>query len=826
MILDLIKKYRETKTYLKSSQSSRRKLIAIINFFKDCERLNHYPPNASFIIEFTPIIINIFKTSSVNFISPEYFESSKLILTPAKNYYKDEIILNQINITLDYINMHLLKLYFYLGEYEEGLIVLQKMVSGSSYKEVANDNIQSDIRRKKESKSKNVNKYSIVSKDFFKKYRAFEILEEIKYELDRLNSFSSEEINVLLIEDANYNDNKNNFGVIQSFICDIAKGKNQNNIFQFDNITDLDEDTLHNSLGDLQSVLKLLIQKFNKKILPHNILIDLHFNNLSGIYKGSSFLLPAAILSFCNYQKYINNICSFKINSSAAFSSSLDSKGNLVKLPYDSLKIKTHTAFYSWIKYIIIPKENLYDAKDIYKELHLKYPKKELNIIGIENVTDIFGHNEIINIKKDTVYNHTKKFVKRNSTLSLTVFSLFILFLGVFLALKIIPRDIKPLPKPESEMYLIYAPDRDTSWIFKNENLFSGDTIDFGDVAIGDQWYPKIEFWNNSRTTDDFKIEIEGKDKNEFEILWRDEGNQNLAPKLKPDFMQRLYIKYRPLDYNNLGEKNAKLVFSPLSKPENKKTIILKGNSVRYKSGYSVLFDNANKQLVLNNKQNILGDVFSIEFWVKPLRANSEGDYWIFNNADGTNNKFNISISKDSLIYIGIYESKAIDKYNILYSKEKVLYNKWNHFAVIYNKGNVNVLLNGSDFRYYLKNNPIKNIPDRIFIGGTKGPEKRKLEVFNNSGGKFLLNGLTIWGSSLDPEYMLKNKMSRKKEKEDDLILYYDFNEMNFEAVYDLSKNDIWATILGGVNRKMDSPLNIEEKKNIVTGNKRKGNCL
>lgn len=820
MILDLIKKYKETKAFLQTVHSSRRKLAAIIDFFKECELLNHYPPNPSFIIDFVPVLINIFKTTSVNFISPEFLESSKVILTLSKEYYKDEIVLSRIDSTLDCINMNLLKMYFYLGEYENGLVVLQSMVSGSSNFDEVKFSEPHDKKQKKDSKPRNISEYSVISKDFFKKPRSFEILEEIKYELDRLNSYSSDEINVLLVEETVSYGKENSFGLIQPLACDIIHENNNSSIFRFHNITDLSEDKIHNSFGNLQSSMKFLVRKFSKQIIKKNISINLHFNALNGIYKGSSFLLPALVISFCNYQKYINNICNFEINCSSVFSSSLDENGNLVKLPYDSLKAKINTAFFSWIKYVIIPKENISEAENILLELRVRYPKKDLNIIGIDNAEELFKYKEVIKIKRDTMYEHTKKVIKRNSTLSLTVFSVFVLLLGIFLALKIIPRDVKPLPKSEAEMYLIYAPDRDTNWIFKNENKFGGDTIDFGEVAVGDLWYPKMDFISNSRKKEEFKIESEGESKDEFEVLWRDEGNQKDAPLLNPDFAQRLYIKFRPTDINNLGTKKARLIFYSTSEPKNKKTIFVKGNSVRYKNGYSLLFDNPYKQLVLNNKQNILGDVFTIEFWMKPLQMPFAENSWVLNDEDGTNNKFDITVTNDSFIYVRIHKNKTSTNPDVLYANGKIICNQWNHFALMYKKGKISILLNDNIKNYNLKNNPIKNNPDRIYLGGTKGHEKRKLEVFDNNGVNFLLYGLKIWNSSLNPYDVLGNKESKKILSKDNLILNYDFDEMNFEAVYDLSKNDNWATIYSGINRKMDSPFNtIEKSKPSESGN-------
>ena len=48
-------------------------------------------------------------------------------------------------------------------------------------------------------------------------------------------------------------------------------------------------------------------------------------------------------------------------------------------------------------------------------------------------------------------------------------------------------------------------------------------------------------------------------------------------------------------------------------------------------------------------------------------------------------------------------------------------------------------------------------------------------------------------------------------------MAYYDFDEANFETVFDLTKNDFWGVLYGGITRKMDSPLPKEEKDFIAS---------
>lgn len=801
MISDLIKKYEITLQYLDSLHNPRKKLIAIIDFFRTCEKENHFPPSFSFIEEFIPKLINIFRLSSINFIDPEYLKSAKKILIISKYEYGDSIVISQIDAAIDLINMQLLKMYFHLGEISDGIVILNNMVETGTGADYKSENIRSAIKNPPDT-----GKFTLVTKDTFRKSRAFEILDEIKYEIERLNSSSDSEINLILIDDDS-NGNNDGCGIIQSLSCaSESSGKSKSGIV-LDNITDLNETDLHDSLVTVKNTASHLLYISGIRKNTDNFSAKLFYESRKSIYKGKSFLLPASILFFCNFHNKESVKYSYRISSSAAFTGALDDNGDLIKLPHSILKAKVYTAFFSWIKCIIIPEENLREAKDEISRLNLKYPGRKLNVIGLKNAADIFNYPEIIKKEKHTLkeagLKHFRKHYLRTTIAAAVILILATLGFGkLFIKLP-----VKPVPQTDSEMYAVYTPESEIPWLFHNADYFSGDTINFGDVSIADMWYPQIDLINNGSKEDKFNLELEGKDKNEFEILWRQEGRQPSAPVLKPDVKQRIYIKFRPVDYSSPGLKNAVLNLYTESHPEIRKKIYLKGNSVKYDKGYSLLLNDGDDQLVVNNDKNILNDDFTISFWLKPeLTGGIINDIPVMINDDGSKNKFYILISKDSCLAFNMMPNRTKPEPLYFYSKNKIIFGEWNYIAVTYNKGNAAILLNNKRSNFYFKDNPVKIIGDKISFGGIKNPDKRKTEKPGNTNFRFLLSSLKMWNAEMPERYLSANKFSNDIDTSKSLILQYDFDDMNFETVYDLSKNDLWGTIYGGVSRKMDSP--------------------
>jgi hypothetical protein len=845
MILDIIKKYEETVAAIDSLQSPKRKLLEIINFFRECERQKHFPPNPSFIEEFIPVIINIINSTSINFIDPVNLKSLRMILNISKKFYKDVIINNQIIKAVDIINMQMLKTYFYLGEYEEGLVVLKKMVEeqenefrikneelriekkDKSQKAEGSGKKEDDRRKKDENKKIIGNKYSLVSKDIFKKSRAFEILQEIKYELDRLNSYSSDEINVLLVEDEGNEDTI--FGVVQPLICNIIKKKlkEDENIFKFENISDLHDEKSYGSLINLENSFKKLLSEKNN-IISKNVSIELNFENLANIYKGASFLFPASVLSFCKYLKFRNSIEQFSIHSACAFTSSLDENGNLIPLPYISLKAKIKAAFFSWINTIVISKSNEKDAKEIVDKLIQKYNNKKFKLICIGNVNEIFNYPEIIKTTRDSLFRHSVKTVRRHQVAYGITFSILMLIFGFYFATKFFPRDIKPLPRPEYPLNIIYTPDRDTNWLFNNENYFGGDTIDFGDVAVGDQWMPRLELWNNSQENEKIKLELKGKDKDEFDISWKYSKEQSLAPEfLLPDIGQSVYIKFTP--FKNEGRKEAELVISTEGNNEQVKTIYLKGNAKRLAKGYSLSFANGDDEMVFEPGVNLLTKDFTICFWMKPFDLSATIILSDVNNPF-INEKFYFGVNADYKFAVQIYGSKTREITNsTITSNNKVKLNEWNFFAVTFKDSIFSVILNDDFVSKNIGKNAIRQFNDCIYFNGNH-PENIGKKTPDNQTNKFLLDEFRIYKKAFLPKDIVANRFDIEKLKRDDLAFYCNMDDAIHYRVFDNTSNDYWPKLYGGVNRSLDNaPVKVKEKsqyspnKNIVFKRYNKG---
>lgn len=488
MLRSIISLYKKTESDIKRAVSGRSKFNLIASFTTQYERNYNSLPPFSLLKDFISILIDVILKSDINFTDPAKLNTAKHILNTARNEYKNQksgdVIISQIDKATDILNMQMLKSYFYLGRYEDGLSVLNGMLSRKE------EFFEKDERTTVRSKSQNdinAGKYAIVNPDIYKESKAYEILSEIKNELERLNSYSGESINILLVEEDSFAEGFSG-GTVQNLLCKTKKktGSKDSDV-EIENITDSNDAGLKTSMTASAMAANKAIKTISGKSVPYYVKRSLRYMNSKGIYKGSSLGLGAAVVSACSYFSYFNKRRRYKISNAAAFTGAVESGGKVIGVNSATIKDKIEAAFFSWVKYCFVPRENLNEALTCCERLQKIYPEKRLEIFGIENVEEVFVYTEAIKTEEIGFSDFSRTAIKRHKAVSVSFAAALVIFSTFFVSTKFLPKDIKPLPKTESGMYLIYAPDRDTNWIFRNINYYGGDTINFGDAAIGDQ---------------------------------------------------------------------------------------------------------------------------------------------------------------------------------------------------------------------------------------------------------------------------------------------------------------------------------------------------
>lgn len=802
MLDKIIELYDYSLKTIKLSQNPRTHLIVINNFFKTLQeyRLNHL--TNSFLKDFIAPLVKLFKNSNVEFLSPEELNFSRYLINRSIILTDNDIIKNELKTILYQINIKLLLVYYYLGEAENGKIILEEIINNKFIAE-SGYNI-SDFSVK--FKSKISNEYNkLIDPSIFKRNIIFDVLQKINYEIQRINSFTCDSVNVLMVESEKVEGKEWFFGSVMELSCEIENKINNNVTPVFiDNISDINDNNLNSAAYNIWNASKLTLNKFKTILNKAKNIIHLRFQKLSGIYKGGSYGSGAAILISASVLKYLQSRYTVRLAYSAAFSGAIDQYGNLQKMPDSVLKYKIEAAFFSWIKNIIIPDGNYAIALDYVNILKNIYPGKIINVVSVKNISEVLNNNDIVLIKKDKLSEYLKKFVSRHKYFSYSVISAILIGLTFFAAWKFIPRNIKPLPQSQNYLNLFYTPDRDIKWIFQNSDREGGDTITFGEIAVGDMLTHRIALWNNSGSKKPIKFEIDGKDSSEFEVLWAIDPAQKEAPEfIYNDIRQRVYLKFIP--WRDTGSKSAILKIYSSDDQNNYKLIYLKGKSGFFENGYSLKMKNDDEYVINPKLGNFLGDEFSITLWFKAnkTKINLLND----DNSNHTDTKFCLLVDYDTTIGLQLLESGSMQTYSHkIVSKNKVKLSEWNNLAVTHNKNITKIYLNGIETIYKTQQSHIKQIEDFFFLGSEVHPMQRASNTYRKDNWELTVSELKIFKNELDNENINTKLFNQSKYTDEELKLYHNYEETVGHFVQDASKNDIPGELVGLPEKTLDYP--------------------
>lgn len=802
MLDKIIELYDYSLKTIKLSQNPRTHLIVINNFFKTLQeyRLNHL--TNSFLKDFIDPLVKLFKNSNVEFLSPEDLNFARFLINRSIILTDNYIIKHELKSILYQLNIKLLLVYYYLGEAENGKIILEEIINNKFIAE-SGYNI-SDISVKFKSKITSEN-YQLIDPSIFKRNIIFDVLQKINYEIQRINSFTCDSVNVLMVESEKVDGKEWLFGSVMELSCEIENKINNNVTPVFiDNISDINDNSLNSAAYNIWNASKLTLNKFKTILNKAKNIIHLRFQKLSGIYKGGSYGSGAAILISASVLKYLQSRYTVRLAYSAAFSGAIDQYGNFQKMPDSVLKYKIEAAFFSWIKNIIIPDGNYVIALDYVNILKNKYPGKIINIVSVKNLSEVLNNNDIVLISKDKLSEYLKKFVSRHKYFSYSVISAILIGLTFFAAWKFIPRNIKPIPQSQNYLNLFYTPDRDIKWNFQNSDREGGDTITFGEIAVGDMLTHRIALWNNSESKKPVKIELHGKDSTEFEVLWGIDPAQKEAPEyILNDIRQRVYLKFIP--WLDTGSKSAVLKIYSSDDQNNYKLIYLKGKSGYFKNGYSLKMKN-DDEYVINPKQgNFLQDEFTIMFWFKTNKPNIR----LINddNSNHTDTKFSLLVDYDTTIGMHILESGAMQTYsNKIVSKNKANLNEWNNLAVTHNKNITKIYLNGIETIYKTQQSHFKQIEDFFFLGSEIHPMQRASNTYRKDNWELFISELKIYKKELNSKDITSELIQQCSYNDDRLKLYHNFEETVGHFIQDASKNDIPGELIGLPEKSLDYP--------------------
>ena len=117
-------------------------------------------------------------------------------------------------------------------------------------------------------------------------------------------------------------------------------------------------------------------------------------------FTGDSIGLAAALLSFTQLLKPEVMRHDRFIASDIAVTGSINADGQIRAVNDSTITTKIERAFFSHVRYVVLPEANLATARDTVKRLSKQYPRRRLSVIHVAHFDELIGDRNVIRSEK------------------------------------------------------------------------------------------------------------------------------------------------------------------------------------------------------------------------------------------------------------------------------------------------------------------------------------------------------------------------------------------------------------------------------------------
>jgi len=218
-----------------------------------------------------------------------------------------------------------------------------------------------------------------------------------------------------------------NFTYLDSIDVKVTPSKGGNRFIVHPTFKDEDRALMEQVKTSLEAALKML--HGGREKLPTAFEVQVLFNSKLGVYSGNSFGALLAIHIIIELNKLLKPNILQQIVPSLAFTGAVDASGEIKSVGKKNIVRKVRSVFFSSVSRFVLPKADEPAALSLVTKLQEKWPQRKLEIVGVNNISEIFNRRDVINISRRPIRDRVKDGVKKYRYVSLVLIPM-ILFLG------------------------------------------------------------------------------------------------------------------------------------------------------------------------------------------------------------------------------------------------------------------------------------------------------------------------------------------------------------------------------------------------------------
>lgn len=197
-----------------------------------------------------------------------------------------------------------------------------------------------------------------------------------------------------------------------------------------------------NSSSTIEGAVNELVKELHLSQKTH-WQVAASFEHNDAWHSGKSADLAMAGLFFCAIIEAMELKEQFRLNPAVAITGSIDEHGNVLPVSEDSIPQKVEAAFYSWTQVLVVPQSQMGLVYQTYEELKEIYPNRDLLIIGVRHLRELFYDRRLTLHSKKGMLQHAGQKIWKRKTSVLAVLG-YMLLAFIITALVIGPVDRNP----------------------------------------------------------------------------------------------------------------------------------------------------------------------------------------------------------------------------------------------------------------------------------------------------------------------------------------------------------------------------------------------
>ncbi|MFO7889572.1 MAG: hypothetical protein R6V04_04460 [bacterium] len=413
-IIQIEKERNQIAELLTSSVSPSYRLKVLVSFLQKYKTQAGMDNMRSFFLEFSSPLFQLINESTLKYSDPLYLNSVLDILNVFPEHLSKKFSLEKLTHCQNLVREQLIQTWLIAGEWEKIFPFLETITE-----ETVGPAIKKQIREELSGITDpvdHIQQICFILKE--KKDNSARILEKIAdtWEQDFRQTYP-DRMYLLLAE-------KNG---LQGFTSDHAlllpvhlsvrmrPRDNEEDIIKFNNDLVASQGPVYHSIADcITSVRLYAAHNLPASVTRSYFTFQFSIPEKGALYTGDSWGASLALLAYCGLVNTYYKQQIAALHGSAVITGALDSRGQLKPVTEDSLPAKIKTAFFSPLKRLIVPMQNMTAALDCFKKLQQEYPHRHLQLESAEHLGQLLDDKNLIQMKRLTMARQMVTRVRRH----------------------------------------------------------------------------------------------------------------------------------------------------------------------------------------------------------------------------------------------------------------------------------------------------------------------------------------------------------------------------------------------------------------------------